>query len=764
MGAPVETTGAHPARPAPPVTRTWRERALSRRSVLLYAGAAATVVLVLLATPALARLLPLLVAELGPAGWVVVAVAAVVLLLGHVLRAARTKTVVDNVRRESLVPHVQALAIGYLFDAVLPLRLGEVVRAVLVARSLRVSTLYTLAAVVVERLIDVVLVAGAFLAFVALVRGEDSPVVPLAALGVVLLSLGLLVLLTLVVLENGPLLRLVWRASSLLNSRLETRLRFKVWSVLFGLQRFVRQPAQLRRYALLTAASWGCYLLAAALVAVLLLPGAPLRDLVVATAAPYAVVSPSVAAGLPQQYVADVLEFVGPEGAATTAAVLVLAVATWLVLYGPVLVLGVVSLLVIRLRGPAGDRRPLPPAAEGFENKLRRDEDISGQLPSFLDAYFQRDALSRVLHRLEVAGDVTLVRFFKGGSNAVTVLAQQDGRLYVKKIVPPEHAHRLKNQHDWLAARRHLDLLVQVTGEESDEDHYAIDLEYRPASQPLFEWVHERSREEATAMLDRVWAFVSTEVYRLGPLGEHPQQRDDYVRERFVDRVRAAADQHEELGRAVAAERVVVNGRVLDGFDAVLRRIRADERAWHDLSVYRESTSIHGDLTVDNVLVDLETDRPLVIDPSDDNQVRGPVIDFARHMQSLHYGYEFLNEDTAPVGLGEEGGVPAISYRDHRSARYAELEDHVTTHVMTRYLSPAEQRSVLFHVGLFYGRMLTHRVVIDPGNALKYFAVSLQALNRFADQYELPLPGPAPVERPTPGRGGPERGGPDPRA
>lgn len=725
--------------------RTWKDRALSRRSALLYAGALATAVLVALSAPALAVLVPLLARELDGAALAVVALAAAVLLLGHVLRAARTKTVVDNVRQERLAPHVQALAIGYLFDAVLPLRLGEVVRSVLIARSLRVSTLYTLTAVVVERLIDVVLVAGAFLAFTALVRGEDSPVVPLAALGVVLVSLALLALLVLVVQENGTVLRLIWRASSLLNSRLETRLRFKVWSVLFGLQRFVRQPRQLRRYALLTAASWGCYLIAGGVVALALLPGAPLRDLLVAAAAPYAVVSPSVAAGLPQQYVGDVLEFIG---GGTGGTLLVLAAATWFVLYGPVLVLGVVSLLVIRLRGPAGDRRPLPPAAEGFENKLRRDEDISAQLPSFLDAYFQRDALSRVLHRLEVAGDVTLVRFFKGGSNAVTVLAQKHGHLYVKKIVPPEHAHRLKNQHDWLAARRHLDMLVQVTGEETDDDHYAIDLEYRPASRPLFEWVHERSREEAEAMLDAVWAFVTSEVYRLGPLREHPAERDDYVRERFVERVRAAAGQHEELGRAVAAEQVLVNGRLLDGFDAVLRRIRADERAWHDLAVYRESESIHGDLTVDNVLVDLETGRPLVIDPSDDNQVRGPVIDFARHMQSLHYGYEFLNEDTAPVRLAQEGGVPAISYRDHRSARYAELEDHVSTHVMTRYLSPSEQRSVLFHVGLFYGRMLTHRVVIDPGNALKYFAVSLQALNRFADQYDLPVPGPVRPERP----------------
>ena len=58
---------------------------------------------------------------------------------------------------------------------------------------------------------------------------------------------------------------------------------------------------------------------------------------------------------------------------------------------------------------------------------------------------------------------------------------------------------------------------------------------------------------------------------------------------------------------------------------------------------------------------------------------------------------------------------------------------------MPRRLSPAEQRSVLFHVGLFYGRMLTHRVAINPGTVLKYYGVCIQALNRFLEQYELPV-------------------------
>ena len=76
--------------------------------------------------------------------------------------------------------------------------------------------------------------------------------------------------------------------------------------------------------------------------------------------------------------------------------------------------------------------------------------------------------------------------------------------------------------------------------------------------------------------------------------------------------------------------RIVVNGREYDNFERVIERIQATEAAWRDLASYQESSAIHGDLTIDNILVDMSSRDVLVIDPSDDNQVRGPIIDFAR--------------------------------------------------------------------------------------------------------------------------------------
>ena len=614
------------------------------------------------------------------------------------------------------------------------------VRAVLVSRALRISLLYTVVAVAVERLTDVVLVGVAFLVLSSTVLGGASAGTVVAAVLVVVLAVALLVLFVRLVQEDRRLLRLAWLASGWLNPRLEGRVRFAVWSLVFGFQRFATERERVRRYVVLVAASWACYV-AATLVLAAVLVRADAQVSVAAAAAPYAAASPSLGPSLPGPFVAGVAGALAPVLPGGGSGSALFGAVAWLVLVVPVAAVGWVSLLgVLAARRRAPQQAPL---LDGYANKLERDEDISGALPSFLSAYFARDRLARVMHDLEVRGQVTLRRTFRGGSNAVTVLASRGDEAFVKKLVPSEHADRLQAQFDWLVARRGQRHLVVALREERGEGHYAIDLEHRPLSVPLHQYVHTHPVASSLARLDEVWQWLTTSVHRVEPPAPHTAERDAYVDVRLVRRVRAAASEHPDLASAVAAARVVVNGVELDGFEDVVARIRAHPTAWAELAAYQASPAVHGDLTVDNILVDMavgEDGEALVIDPSDDNEVRGPVIDVARLLQSLRYGYEFLTADEEPVPLRHrDDGVPVITYADRRSARYAELDEHVTTHLVPRHLTGVEQRTVLFHVGLFYGRMLTHRVVIDPATALKYLGVALQALNAFIDQYDLPL-------------------------
>ncbi|THG30838.1 lysylphosphatidylglycerol synthase domain-containing protein [Naasia lichenicola] len=708
------------------------ERFGRTRLVLLGLGAIGIAVFAALARAPLAEIFEML-AELSATTLWLTAGSALVLLVGHLFRAARTKIPLDNVRRGSLGAQFQALSVGYFFDIVLPFRIGEIIRAFLIARKLRMSILYTLAAVLVERLIDAILVSTVFLVLAAfLLEG-----VRLLSIGIAVLALTVsvvaLFLFVRFVGEDRTLLRIVWRGTALLNPRIEAQARFRIWGVLFGFQRLLLHRRRLALYAAFSAASWICYFGATALLVAAFLGVGSGANPVVAAVAPY-VGSLSAWIADPANFVETVVGTLGLVPVGATESVAAFAGAAFVVLNLPIAAIGLIMLFLVTTK-PTLEHGEVTQTTS-FENKLVRVEDISQTMPHFLDSYFQGERLSQVVHRLEVSGRLQLVKFFKGGSNALTVLAQTPEGRYVKKLVPSEYEHRLRNQYDWLVERDGNPQLVRALREERNEDFYAIDLEYRPASGPLFDYVHQAALETAIEKIDDVWAFMHREIYTLEKEASRPEIRDEYVEERLISRVAAAALVHEDLQRALGSPQIVVNGKTLDNFAQVMRRIQDHPDAWPDLAVYRESAAIHGDLTIDNILVDAAVDDILIIDPSDDNQIRGPIIDFARHMQSLRFGYEFLNADESAVPLEQDPtGLPSVSYRNARSSRYADLTEHMQTELMPRYLSAAEQRAVLFHVGLFYARMLTHRVVINPATVLKYYAVAVEALNQFIEQY-----------------------------
>ena len=64
--------------------------------------------------PSLAELWSRLSTGLSGTGWALLGLAGLVQLAGHVLRAARTKVPIDNVRRGSLAGQFRHLSIGYL--------------------------------------------------------------------------------------------------------------------------------------------------------------------------------------------------------------------------------------------------------------------------------------------------------------------------------------------------------------------------------------------------------------------------------------------------------------------------------------------------------------------------------------------------------------------------------------------------------------------------------------------------------------------------
>jgi len=91
-----------------------------------------------------------------------------VIAVSYVVRVRRWQRLLAPIAQVGFAPAVRATVIGFATTAVLPGRLGEVLRPYLLARRERLSASAVLATIVLERLLDViavVLLFGVFLLF-----------------------------------------------------------------------------------------------------------------------------------------------------------------------------------------------------------------------------------------------------------------------------------------------------------------------------------------------------------------------------------------------------------------------------------------------------------------------------------------------------------------------------------------------------------------------------------------------------------------------
>jgi uncharacterized protein (TIRG00374 family) len=101
-----------------------------------------------------------------------VAASLLVNLVGYLIRAWRWRVLMAPVKKRlGMYNLTSTMFIGFMVSFLVPFRLGEVVRPVLLARRERVSTTATIATVALERLFDVMTVMALLLVYVLMPRG-----------------------------------------------------------------------------------------------------------------------------------------------------------------------------------------------------------------------------------------------------------------------------------------------------------------------------------------------------------------------------------------------------------------------------------------------------------------------------------------------------------------------------------------------------------------------------------------------------------------
>lgn len=655
-------------------------------------------------------------------------IAAIVLqITGHILRSKKATILFNPIESSKVSTQLRAFGVGQLFNNLLPLRLGEFVRTAIISQKLNISYLYTFTLIVFERALDVIFIALGAIFVILIATGAISTGILTVLVG--LLLVGVMGVCAVIVLKNPPrwILKFIYITTRSFNDRIKNLIRFKLWSLSYGLNRSISRGV-LNKYVLITTLMWLIYLTSIFLISLVTLGNIGSSSGLVPVFAPYVgIAAPAGPAGLGS--FSSVAELIS--GAVVSGDVTVFVIMSWFIILVPISAIGVLS--VFKTKEPVWKRRRSGSSDSSLVNKVIRNEDVSGELEHFLEGYFKGNEPSLIVNRLEAEGSLHLVRYFRGGSDAITILVLQNGRRVVKKIIPIELKDRLKAQYDWLRKYNN-DIIVKVSKEVTADDYYSIDIAYDKTSVSMFEYVHEIPLEKAQRLLASAWKGLDKAVYSgtSQSINENSDDIERYIDTHITSCVEKAIKVQPGLKQAIEPKKIIVNGIEYDNLNQILRKIKQNKRAWSDISKYRSTGVVHGDMIMDNLLYSHESKKVIIIDPAPDgNIVNGPVFDFAKAAQSLYCGYEFLLRDETLVEYKNN----EIAFHEGKSLRFSELDIFMREILAKEYLSEGEQRAILFHAGVLFLRRLKHQVHYTPENTLKFYAVGIRTLNQFLEQY-----------------------------
>lgn len=644
-------------------------------------------------------------------------------MLGHWIRAIKERYLLEQIRPIPTGGVFKGQMIGFFFNSILPFRIGELVRAHYIGKGVSISRSAVFATILFERCLDALVLGFVGLGLLAFFATDSS----LLYVTITLFTTATILAFVLHAARSQQhwLLKLVYHFSWQFNKRTRDRIRFMVWSAIYCLKSVITRP-RMPRYVGLTVIMWVCYILSTFSLIVGLLPGLDGGQRILASIGTYFAVSvPSGPAYLGT--FEDIFLSISNLPGTTTNAIYA-AFALWLLLVGPTTIFGLLF-LVLKQKVYSDKKANM---VDALKNKLYRDRDITEEFSRFLDAYFKGDAINRVLATQELGDNFRVIKTFKGGSNALTILAWQNDELLVKKITLKQYQDKLQAQHDWLKSRAKLPQIAKVVGEHNTTEHYALDIQYREEYIPFFDYIHSSSMNDSWSVLQAVCDFVDKKVHT----PKKPNKRakklvNEYLRTKAIGKVNDSAKANIAISNLKGHESLVVNGREVVNFDQIIKKITSHKQAMADLSDIVECP-IHGDLTIDNIIVEPHSREFILLDPNNENAISDPVVDYAKLMQGLHSGYDFLfTLDAAKVNDNQ------VNFEERRSVQYDQLHRKLMERLQ-KQLPPSRYRTVLFHEAIHYCRMLTYRVNINPESAPAFYGVAVRLFNDFMEQYDQP--------------------------
>lgn len=620
-----------------------------------------------------------------------------VMCIAHVIRVYRWAQFIKIYEKPDAKILVRSLAIGYLLNFCLPFKGGDLFRAWLAGRGMKNGVGFAAATVVIDRYLDILTVGFIFLVlkFFNIVGAESSDTILFYS------SLSLMVLSGMVLLWYSR--KYVKKFLKAVTSIFNAKLQFIILKFCFSLISSFKDINKIRKGKLLvgTIAMWSMYLLSYFLFS---------RFLSISNDGLIKVVDifyllfekDSLLSG--NMGMSGFYDY-GSAGQGGWLAVFLLI---------PVFFLGGVSFIMknhLEEREENNDYLNLIPQLDEKERL------------AFLELYFESERSNYVQQYLKINRNILIINDFSAGSNATTMLCMDSNRTFFRKYAFGADGEKLYEQVLWLQRFQTGFPFVKIIKFEKEETFCYYDMDYDSRAVGLFSYAHSMPRENAWNIIKRLIECLEGTLYHYNCKMADIDIIDSYIDNKVTRNLEKITGAN-YIKNLMGYKEIIINGVSYKNLSQYMHFFDKENLR----KVFREDiySEIHGDLTVENIIcvqkVEGEDDF-YIIDPNTGNIHNSPNLDYAKLLQSLHGGYEFLMA-IKNIEIDQN----RINFIFTKSETYAYLYQMLNSY-MLEHFTLNRIKSIYYHEIIHWLRLMPYKIEKNGKRALLFYAGMLIVMN-----------------------------------
>ena len=626
-------------------------------------------------------------------------VAIITLSLAHFIKILRWRLFIEIYEEPRNRNLIQALSLGYLINLFFPFRIvGDFFRAIYSGKKMKNSYSLSFSTVIVDRILDIITVGILF--YIFYVFSIYNKQIEKSFRFYMLFSVLIISLIILFYFLKRYIKIISLKVASLFNTNIELNILKFMWALIWNFKDIFLKINKFK-ILIITTLMWLLYTFSYYLFSLFLLS---------------------------QNYnfrLVDIFFLLFSKDIFGTDFLLIekkVSIFFYIYMITPIIIMLLISKFFMIKTYSKKNHREIEDYFNLFPNQDNKEK------LEFLRKYFLDKDKSYIDNYLKINQKITIIRDFSAGSNATTMLCMKKDEIFYRKY-SFEDTEKLYEQVEWIIENKKNKLpLPEIIRREKTNNYCYYDMLYKPTSIPLFEYIHSTPFEETWEMIENILKKLEEVLYTNKLRKADTESINKYIDLKVRDNITKIYDS-KILKKLLRYDEVIINGKSYKNLSYYLKYLSKE----YLYDIFRDDiySDIHGDLTIENIICNLNTmeEKYYIIDPNSENINNSANLDYAKILQSIHGGYEFMMR-TYDISVEEN----QINFLFIKSQAYSYLYKKLNEYMNSKF-EKEKIRSIYFHEIVHWLRLMPYKLKKDGKRALIFYSGLLMVLNDVIEKY-----------------------------